>query len=486
MSTQKLAGLKPEKLWFYFEALCNIPRPSKHEAQVMAYVKDLCKSKGWSYEADEVDNIVIRKPATPGKENLPGVILQGHVDMVPQKNSNVVHDFEKDPIKVYVDGEWVKAEGTTLGADNGIGAASALAILDSDIAHGPLEVLLTVDEETGMTGAFNLKPGFLKGSILINLDTEDEGVLCIGCAGGINSQAHRAYTPEKTPAGYKGYKINLSGLKGGHSGIDINLERGNANKIMNRFLYQAVEKFGIKLSSLEGGNMRNAIPREAVAEIAIPETNTHNFEIFAKEYQKEIFTEYQPIETNLLFEVKSIDTPAFCLDEKTQKDLLSLVYVLPNGPARMSADMPDVVETSSNLSIVKATDGKIELKSLLRSAVESSKFDLLRTTEAAYSLAGFSYDNDGNYPGWKPNVHSPILTTMKKVYKDEFGKEPEIQVVHAGLECGIIGGVYPKMDMISFGPTIMHPHSPDEKTHIPSVEKYWKYLTATLANISTK
>ena len=487
MSAQKLAGLKPEKLWSYFESLCGIPHPSKHEQKIITYLIDLCKSKGWDYATDEVENLLIRKPATPGMENRSKVVLQAHVDMVPQKNASTIHDFEKDAIKPFIDGEWVKAEGTTLGADNGIGVSAALAVLDSsNLQHGPLEVILTIDEETGMTGAFNLKPGFITADILMNLDSEDEGELYIGCAGGVNSQATQKYAIEAVPSGYSAYTISLTGLKGGHSGLDINLGRGNANKLINRLLWRAAKELGLRIASLEGGNLRNAIPREAFANVVVPTVNVTGLKTFISEFQTEVFNEYQPVEPNLKIELNEIETPSGVMDVNSQNTLLSLVYALPNGTIRLTPEMPEVVETSTNLSIVKVADGKIDIKALLRSAVESCKNDLLSTTEAAYQLAGYEYTNDGSYPGWKPNLKSPILATMKKVYLDNFGKEPDVKVIHAGLECGIIGDVYPNMDMVSFGPTIRHPHSPDEKVNIETVDKFWKYLTLSLANVPVK
>lgn len=487
MSTLKLAGLKPEKLWNYFESLCGIPHPSKHEKQIITYLIGVCKAKGWDYSTDEVENLLIRKPATPGMENRQKVVLQAHVDMVPQKNAATVHDFEKDAIKPFVDGEWVKAEGTTLGADNGIGVSAALAVLDStDLQHGPLEVILTIDEETGMTGAFNLKPGFVTGDILMNLDSEDEGELYIGCAGGVNSQASLTYKVEAIPAGYTAFKFSLTGLKGGHSGLEINLGRANANKLINRFLWKATQQFQIRLASLEGGNLRNAIPREAFAEILVPADKVSGLQQFVKTFEKEIWGEYQPVETALKVELSAISTPAGVMDVAAQNTLLSLVYALPNGTIRLTPEMPEVVETSTNLSIVKVANGQIDIKLLLRSAVESCKNDLLATVEAAYQLAGYKYSSDGSYPGWKPNLQSPILSVMKKVYLENFGKEPEVKVIHAGLECGIIGDVYPNLDMVSFGPTIRHPHSPDEKVNIATVEKFWKYLTLSLANVPLK
>jgi dipeptidase D len=484
---KQLSSLEPNALWRNFEKLCSFPRPSKKEQKVVEYIISFAQEHNLKYKTDETGNVVIEKPATPGFENRQKVVLQAHLDMVPQKNASTVHDFEKDPIQAYIDGDWVKARGTTLGADNGIGVAAAMAVLTaSDLQHGPVEAFFTIDEETGMTGAFNLKKGFISGDILLNLDSEEEGELCIGCAGGVNSSAYSAYKQEVIPAGMKAFKLNLTGLKGGHSGIDINLGRANANKIMTRFLYEATAKNGLRICSMEGGNLRNAIPREAFAEVVVPESNADGFINDLAAFEKVIQAEFTPVETSIQFTDEVISTPKNCMAATDQEKFLNAVYAMPNGTIRMSQEVKGIVETSTNLSIVKVENGKMEIKSLLRSSVESGKADLLNTAESVYKLAGMQFDSDGSYPGWKPDVHSPILQTMKEVYHKNFGKEPEVKVIHAGLECGIIGSVEPKLDMVSFGPTICHPHSPDEKVNIPSVAKFWKYLTLTLLAIPVK
>jgi dipeptidase D len=473
--------LAPSLLWNNFSSLCNIPRPSRKEAKVIEFVIEFAKSHGLAYKKDDVGNVVISKPATKGNESKPIVVLQSHLDMVPQKNSATVHDFEKDPIQAYVDGEWVKAKGTTLGADNGIGVASALAILEStDIPHGPVEALFTMDEETGMTGAFNLKEDFLKGRILLNLDSEDEGELYIGCAGGMNTTASFSIKPEAVPAGMKAFKVNLTGLKGGHSGVDIHLGRGNANKIMNRFLWKKSRDLGIRISSIEGGSLRNAIPRESFVVLVVPDANEKALLACGVEFSHMIKNELSSVEPDIKFEIVATDLPSTIFDKPTQDRFLNAIYAVPNGVIRMLSDMPGVVETSTNLAIIKSKGTAVEINFLLRSSVDSAKVDLGNAMTSVFELAGATVEHDAGYPGWKPNVDSPVLTTMKKVYEKKFGRVPEVKVIHAGLECGIIGDVYKGMDMISFGPTIRHPHSPDEKVHVPSVEKFWDYLVETL------
>jgi dipeptidase D len=476
-----LSNLNPKALWNNFESLCNIPRPSKKEEKVIEFVVDFAKKHNLEYIKDSVGNVAIRKPATKGNENKPGVVLQAHLDMVPQKNSATVHDFEKDPIQPVIDGEWVKAKGTTLGSDNGIGVSAAMAILESnDIPHGPLEVLLTIDEETGMTGAFNLKPDMLKGRILMNLDSEDEGELYIGCAGGINTSALFTFTEEPVPSGSKAYKISLTGLKGGHSGVDIHLGRGNANKLMNRFLWKASRDFKLRIASIEGGNLRNAIPRESFVVATIRDSNDEEFKKWVNEFRDTICNELKTPEPDIKFEIVLTDLPRSVMDKTTQDRFLNAIYTLPNAVIRMESDMPGIVETSTNLAIIKTDKNTIDIRCLLRSSVDSAKLDLANAMTAAFELAGAKVSHEGGYPGWKPNVNSRILSTMKKVYQDKFGKIPDVKVIHAGLECGIIGDVYKGMDMVSFGPTIRYPHSPDEKVHIPSVEKFWIYLLETL------
>ena len=476
-----LKDLQPELLWKHFSDLCAIPRPSKKEGKAVEFVKEFAIAQGLDYIVDATGNIIIRKPATPGKENRPGVVLQAHLDMVPQKNSDVQHDFENDPIDVYIDGDWVKAKGTTLGADNGIGVAAALAIFESkDLEHGPLEALFTVDEESGMTGANGLGAGLLKGPVFINLDSEEDGELYIGCAGGLNAETCFPFCSEPAGSDVSAFELRLTGLKGGHSGLDINLGRGNANKLMNRFLWNAARKCGLRLSSINGGNMRNAIPRESFAVVTVPTAKADEFQKEVTAFLLAISAELAGVESGLSFVAVPVECPATVMTRESQYKFLNLIYAIRNGAVRMIADMPEVVETSTNLSIVKSVGQQVEIMCLLRSSVDSAKEALGNAMVATSELAGASTVLCGAYPGWKPNFNSPILKTMEDVYQKLYGKPAEVKVIHAGLECGIFGKNYPDMDYISFGPTIKHPHSPDEKVNIPSVAKFWEYLIETL------
>jgi dipeptidase D len=484
MSTIK--SLQPESVWSIFHELTQIPRPSKKEEMAAAWAKAFGEKLGLETIVDGVGNVIIRKPASKGMENAMGVVLQGHLDMVPQKNSDKKHDFEKDPIETLVDGEWVKANGTTLGADNGIGVAAAMAVLkDKTLKHGPIEVLLTIDEETGMTGAFELKGGLLKSDILLNLDSEDEGELYIGCAGGMNTTGTMKYKEESVPAGMLAYKLSVTGLKGGHSGLDINLGRGNANKIMNRVLWSSKD-LGLRIASVEGGNLRNAIPRESFATVVIPSENKDEFTALIKECQAVFSLEFATPDPGLKLVAEVAEMPAKLMERDTQNRFVKIVYGIPNAAMRMSPEIPDIVETSTNLAIVRVDKGEIKIQCLLRSSVDSAKLSLGNMTQSVMELGGMEVVHDGTYPGWKPNVKSIILTTMKEVYLKKFGKTPEVKVIHAGLECGIIGAVYPKMELISFGPTIRFPHSPDEKVNIATVGKFYEFLVETLAAIPKK
>ena len=482
-----ILNLEPKDLWKNFYSLTRIPRPSKKEEKIQEFMIAFGKNLGLETITDEVGNVIIRKPATPGMENRKGVILQGHLDMVPQKNSDKVHDFATDPIEAHVDGEWVKAKGTTLGADNGMGVAAAMAVLEAkDLVHGPVEALFTSDEETGMTGATNLKPGIIKGDILMNMDSEDEGELYIGCAGGTNGNFIFTYSDTAVPAGHVACKISLTGLKGGHSGVDIHLGRGNANKIMNRFLWSSAQKLGLRLATIDGGSLRNAIPREAFTIVTVPQDRAGEFMSSLKTYEQEVRKELAAVEPDMKMEAIPTDLPKFVIDEKSQKNLLDAVYACPNGVIRMSNEMQGLVETSTNLAIIKSENGKIRIQCLLRSSVDSAKEDLEQMMQCVFEMAGASYLFDGKYPGWKPNPDSPILKTMQDIYNRKFGVIPEIRAIHAGLECGILGGAYPNWDMISFGPTIRFPHSPDEKVNIATVKKFWDFLVATLKDIPVK
>jgi dipeptidase D len=479
-----LNDLQPQIMWKHFSDLCAIPRPSKKEGKAAEYVKEFAIAQGLDYTVDATGNVIIRKPATPGMEGRPGVVLQAHLDMVPQKNSDVQHDFENDPIDAYIDGDWVKAKGTTLGADNGIGVAAALAVFESkDLKHGPLEALFTIDEETGMTGANGLEAGLLKGSVFINLDSEEEGELYIGCAGGLNAEICFPYSSEPVESNVNAFELRLAGLKGGHSGLDIHLGRGNANKLMNRFLWNATRKYGLRVSSISGGNMRNAIPRESFAVVTVPSDKAVDFQKEITLFLSAISAELAGVESGLSFMAVPVECPNMVMDQTSQNKLLNLIYAIRNGAVRMIADMPEVVETSTNLSIVKTDGRQVEIMSLLRSSVDSAKEALGNAMVATGELAGASTELNGAYPGWKPNFDSSILKTMKDVYQKLYGKPAEVKVIHAGLECGIFGKNYPDMDYISFGPTIHHPHSPGEKVNIPSVAKFWEYLVETLKTV---
>ncbi|MBN1414766.1 MAG: aminoacyl-histidine dipeptidase [Bacteroidales bacterium] len=481
---KKITALQPVDVWKHFDSLTKIPRPSKKEARVVEFIKDFGRKNGLETIADAVGNIIIRKPATRGMEKRKGIILQAHLDMVPQKNSDKKHNFEKDPIETLVDGEWVRANGTTLGADNGIGVASMMAVLESKtLVHGPVEALFTVDEETGMTGAFALKSGMLKGDILLNLDSEDEGELYVGCAGGMDGNIVFRYASEPVPKDYVTYSVQIRGLKGGHSGLDIHLGRGNSNFILLRLLYGASRKTDVRIAEMEGGNMRNAIPREAFASIVVPKKQQTELLKILKKIAQCIKTELNNREPDLNIDIHKAPAAKRMMKDNLQKRFMGATYACPNGVIRVSDDMPGLVETSTNLSIIKTDGKKIMVYCLLRSSVDTAKLALSDRIRALFEMAGAKVEFTGSYPGWKPNMESGILEVMKKVYEKKFGRTPEIKAVHAGLECGLIGGIYPGLDMISLGPTIRHPHSPDEKVHIGSVQKFWDFLTETLKNV---
>ncbi len=477
-------NIQPEALWNHFGDLCKIPRPSKHEGAACQHVKEFGEKLGLETIVDEVGNVIIRKPATPGMEGRRGVILQGHLDMVPQKNADTDHDFQKDPIKAYIDGEWMTAEGTTLGADNGIGVAAAMAILEAkDIEHGPIEALFTVDEESGMTGAEGLKPGLLHGDIMLNMDSEDEGKLCVGCAGGVDVVIKGTYQPEPVKAGYSSFDIALRGLKGGHSGQDINLQRGNANKLMVRLL-KALTGIGAELGALKGGSLRNAIPREAFATVAIPADQLEQAAKIVDAHINIYRAELAEVEPDLsLTMAAATEAVTDIIPAADFARWLDALHVSPNGVHRMSLSVEGVVETSNNLAVVNIGSGQISVDNMVRSLVDSAREEHAETIAGLYRLLGAEVTKKGAYPGWKPNMGSAILKTMIETHKDLFGSEPEVEVIHAGLECGLLGSAYPNWDMISFGPTIRFPHSPDEKVHVPSVENFWKYLLNALKNI---
>ncbi len=482
-----ITSLEPKVIWKHFYSLTQIPRPSKKEGRIIEFVKKFGEDLGLETIVDAVGNVIIKKPATPGMENRKGIILQGHLDMVPQKNSDKTHDFEKDPIEAYVDGDWVTANGTTLGSDNGMGVAAAMAVLESkDLKHGPVEALFTIDEETGMTGAENLQPGILAGDILLNMDSEDEGELYIGCAGGVDTNVKFRYEEEPVPTGTVSYKISVTGLKGGHSGLDIHLGKGNACLILNKVLKGASEKFEIRLSAIDAGSLRNAIPREAFASVVLPSSSEDEFLNYIQEAHQKFAGEFKDVDPELKIAASKSNMPAFVIDSDTERKFYAAVENCPNGVIAFDKNMPEIVETSSNLAIIKSENQFINIAILTRSAVDSERDKTAAEIANVFKEKGAETAHHGAYPGWKPNVDSPILETMKDVYNSHFGKVPEVKVIHAGLECGILGAIYPNWDMISFGPTIRFPHSPDEKVNIKTVGKFWEFLVATLENAPEK
>ncbi len=481
-----MKNLEPKGVWENFYSLTQIPRPSGKKETISAFLANYGRSLGLETIVDQIGNVIIRKPAYPGYENHPGVILQGHMDMVPQKNSDVVFDFEKDPIRAYVENnkEWVTADGTTLGADNGIGVATALAILaDKNVVHPPLEAFFTVDEETGMYGAFDLKGGMLQGKYLLNLDSETEGELYVGCAGGIDIEANFDFEPVDVEEGDIALKISVTGCKGGHSGCDIHLQRANAIKLLFRFLKDAVANYEARLACVEGGSLRNSIPREASAIVTIPAEGKDEFLSLVDEWEDLFIKEYDGVEDNLHLCAEEVVCPKTEMPEDVQDFLIHSITICPHGVYRMIPEMPDIVETSNNLAIITTEGNKVSVFNLTRSSVESRKEELQQIIHSAFALAGAEVKCYGSYPGWKPNFKSQLLATLKEVYKREFGNEPRVVTIHAGLECGIIGRNYPGMEMISFGPTIEHPHSPDERVNIATVQKLYNYVIAILKTL---
>ena len=476
-----LGELNPELLWKHFEEICNRPHPSRHEGQVAEYILDFAKSHNLESDVDEFGNIIVRKSATSGKEKLKSVVLQGHLDMVPEKNNDTQHDFEKDPIKVKIEDGWVTAEGTTLGSDNGIGVAAALAVLESsDIEHGPIEALFTLDEETGLFGAQALKPGFVKSKIMLNMDSEEDGALYIGCAGGQSTHIKFTFTDQKVDGG-ETYKLTVKGLRGGHSGLDIDQGRGNAIKIIARVLWEANKKIGVEVNNIEGGSKHNAIPRESVALVAVKKSS--EFESIVKEFNGIIKTEYATVEPNLEIVCEKTKTFDTVMDSTTKDKLLKALYAAPHGVIRMNPDIKGLVQTSTNLATIKFDGNTISLITSQRSSAESEKFDASNKVTCVFQLAGAEIKYSDGYPGWNPNINSEILALMRKGIKELFGIEPEVKAIHAGLECGIIMEKYEGMDTVSFGPTIQGAHSPDEKVNIVTVEKFWRLLLNTLKNI---
>lgn len=489
MST--LSQLQPSKLWQIFDKICSIPHPSKHEQKISLWVQTWATELGLSVKEDAVGNLIIKKPATAGMENKKGVILQAHMDMVPQKNADTAHDFLTDPIRPYIiteaDGDWVTAEGTTLGADNGIGLSSALAVLASeDIQHGPLEVLVTIDEEAGMTGAFGLEAGWLEGDLLINTDSEQEGEIYMGCAGGIDGEATFAITYEDIKDDVESFNLSISGLKGGHSGVDIHTGRANANKLLVRFLLDASNELGLRLTELNGGSLRNAIPREADASFVIERAKIAPLKAKLTEYLATVRHVLGAIETDIEMLLISPETFDECWTSATQHTILRALNACPNGVLRMSDDIEGIVETSLNLGVMRSKGNKFVAMTLIRSLHDDGRLDAQTMVQSVFELAGANIEFSGAYPGWKPDTSSALMQTVRDTYQALFNKVPEIMVIHAGLECGLFKTAYPDWDMVSFGPTIKFPHSPDEKVHIAAVEQYWQLLLAVLANIPEK
>ncbi len=482
----EIRGLEPQEVWNKFADLNAVPRPSKNEGRVISFMLDFGTALGLETFADPVGNVIIRKPPTAGMEGRKTVTLQAHLDMVHQKNSDTRFDFMTMGIPMYVEGDWVKARGTTLGADNGIGVAAIMALLQSaNIPHPPLEALFTIDEETGMTGAMGLQAGVLKGEILLNLDTEEDDEIDIGCAGGIDVSAYSTYTTHNTHADYEGYQIKVSGLKGGHSGMDIHKGLGNANKIMNRLLYHCVFLFDANICEVNGGGLRNAIPRESVSTIEVYPANDsfrHEFQNWATAIKNELAT----TEPNLAIELNAVERPSFAMENANAKAFLRALYAAHNGVYAMSASFPDLVETSNNIARVELNNGQLTIGCLARSSVNSAKMDLANALRSTFELANYEVVFSGEYPGWQPRPDSAILAILKQKYESMFGEKPNVVACHAGLECGILGRNYPNMEMISFGPTIRGAHSPDERVSIKSVRKFWAFLQEVLKDIPKK
>ncbi len=479
-----IKGLKPERLWEYFAEIARIPRCSKHEAKMTEYVVKTAKKLGLEAEADSVGNVVVRKPASPGRHKVPSVCLQGHLDMVCEKNKDKVHDFEKDPIELVRKQNVIMANGTTLGADNGVAIATSLAIMeDKSLEHGPMEFLFTVDEETGLIGANNVNPGFVKSRTLLNLDSEEEGALYVGCSGGRDTTGTWTIDPEEVPAGMKAAELKVTGLKGGHSGLEIHKGRGNAIKIIARVL-MCLTDLGARLSSVDGGNKRNAIPREAEAKIFIPKKKWEEAAAAVEDLNATIKAEFATVDPGLSIALSELKGgKGKVLKKGLQKKMLRTVLGLPHGVIKMSPDIPDLVETSTNVAVIQTTKKAISLATSQRSSVESENTEICQTVVSVFELGGAEVASGSGYPGWKPNLDSSILKLAKSTYKSMHGKEPEVKAIHAGLECGIIGAKISGMDMVSMGPTLEGVHSPDEKIYIDTVEKFWDYLLAILKNV---
>ena len=482
-----LTQLYPQPLWQWFEQICAIPHPSKHEHALSQHIQQWAKAQGLAVVEDKVGNLIIRKPATAGMENCKIVVLQAHIDMVPQKNADKVHNFETDPIEAYVDGDWVKARGTTLGSDNGIGMSSALAVLGSkNIKHGPLEVLLTIDEEAGMTGAFGLEAGYLDAEILINTDSEQEGEIYMGCAGGVDAQISVPMSWQAPEQSNASFSLTMSGLKGGHSGVNIHLGRGNANKLLARFLFKYSDELALELVSFSGGSLRNAIPREANVQLMLPAENVEALKQAIESFQALVREELAVADPAMLLTLAAIDAPTKVMDEEAQNTLIDLLHASPNGVIRMSDEVEGVTETSLNIGVISTEDESVEILCLIRSLIDSGREEVTGMLTALSNLSGASIDLSGAYPGWKPDTSSPVMEIVRDTYNDIYKKDPTVMVIHAGLECGLFKEPYPHMDMVSIGPTIRYPHSPDEMVNITTVGQYWELLLAVLERIPAK
>ncbi|MDE6234727.1 MAG: aminoacyl-histidine dipeptidase [Muribaculaceae bacterium] len=482
----EIKDLKPALIWQCFDEITKVPRPSCHEEQIRTFLLDFAKKHGVEAVTDACGNVVMRKPATKGHENAPTVVLQSHMDMVCEKNSGVEHDFMKDPIQTYIDGDWVKAKGTTLGADNGIGMAAAMAVMiDKDLVHGPVEALFTINEEIGLEGAQNLGKDMIKGTMLLNLDSEDDGEIFVGCAGGIDTTAIFTYKRSLSPENFIFMKVKVSGLLGGHSGSDINAGRANANKVIARFIWECSQRWDIEVAEFDGGNLRNAIPREAHAVFGVHSDHEREVVRHLNKYTEEIINEYKAVEPSIKLEVEKVEKPEYCIDSETSLRLVRALYSAPHGVYSMSADLEGLVETSTNLAAVKMMeDNKIKVTTSQRSSVESRKNDIAGQVEAHFQLAGAEVSHSDGYPGWAPNMESPIMKISADAYEELFGVKPAIKAIHAGLECGLFLSKYPNLDMVSFGPTMTGVHSPDEQLLIPTVDKFWQHLCRVLEKVA--
>ena len=485
--SQDIRNKEPKAVWNHFADLNAVPRPSKKEERVIQFMVDFGKKLNLETFVDNVGNVIIKKPASSGMENRKTIVMQGHLDMVHQKNADTDFDFDKEGIKMFVDGDWLKAEGTTLGADNGLGVAAIMAVLSSkEITHPEIEALFTIDEETGMTGAMGLEGGVLKGEILLNLDTEEDDEIGIGCAGGVDVTATKNYKEENTPENTTAFSITVKGLNGGHSGMDIIKGLGNANKIMNRILFDGFEKYGLRIAEINGGSLRNAIPRESFATIVIDTVSKENFLSEIEILINNIKNEFSTLESNLAIEIQEVESPKVIMELGVQESFIKAIYAAHNGVYRMSPDVVGLVETSNNIARIIVKDGSIKVGCLTRSSSETNKWDLANSLRSCFELAGLDVDFSGEYPGWLPNLNSEILVVLEGLYKELFNENPNVAACHAGLECGILGQNYPEMDMISFGPNIRGAHSPDERAQISSTQKFWKLLLEVLKNIPKK